>query len=348
MLLSQMRRLFIYKEPMKSTFSTSEVFQPQTLDYWRNLLTLWLLPVEIEAPEHKAVNLNANLQLHATGVFTLVQIEATPHWVLRTESCLAMDTQKDSWIVLFQKKGTAQVEQGKNRSTLKPGELAILDAQQTFSIHYTESFSQVVLLLPRVASVKATKFSNRVVALAKASEIKFAKLFTNLVMSITQCQVKTYLNRETMAIKEALFNLFDGLVGDFLDETTTAATNSKAYLMDRLLKFIVEHLTDEELSVAMVASHMGFSARHVQTLFKETQAEQITLMAWVWEQRLKMAYRLLSQKECVHRSLVDLAVSLGFKKQSHFSRVFKERYGLTPSTFIKQQYLNHSVLKGNG
>ncbi|MEC9428764.1 MAG: AraC family transcriptional regulator, partial [Pseudomonadota bacterium] len=35
-------------------------------------------------------------------------------------------------------------------------------------------------------------------------------------------------------------------------------------------------------------------------------------------------------------SMSDIALLLGFNDQSHFSRVFKNHEGITPSQFIKQ------------
>jgi len=51
---------------------------------------------------------------------------------------------------------------------------------------------------------------------------------------------------------------------------------------------------------------------------------------WLDEQRLKVAANLLKEQRCVK----TVALDLGFKQASHFSRRFKLYYGLSPSKFM--------------
>jgi len=49
---------------------------------------------------------------------------------------------------------------------------------------------------------------------------------------------------------------------------------------------------------------------------------------WLKEERLKHARLLLSQP---HRSISEIAFDCGFENLSHFSRVFRQRFGHSPS-----------------
>ena len=51
---------------------------------------------------------------------------------------------------------------------------------------------------------------------------------------------------------------------------------------------------------------------------------------WLDEQRMIAAGYLLKQLRCVK----TVAIELGFKQRTHFSRQFKQHYGLPPSEFI--------------
>lgn len=58
---------------------------------------------------------------------------------------------------------------------------------------------------------------------------------------------------------------------------------------------------------------------------------------WLLEQRLNHALRLLRD---YHKTISEAAFESGFENISHFSRSFKKRFGLNPSSFKQERALN--------
>lgn len=67
--------------------------------------------------------------------------------------------------------------------------------------------------------------------------------------------------------------------------------------------------------------------RDFQKIFKMAPGK------WLLEQRLNHAWRLLSD---YHKTISEASFESGFESVSHFSRCFKQRFGITPSA-IKQE-----------
>ncbi|MEK6797112.1 MAG: AraC family transcriptional regulator [Spirochaetota bacterium] len=85
------------------------------------------------------------------------------------------------------------------------------------------------------------------------------------------------------------------------------------------------------IEVKDIAGSAGLSPSHLHTLFRETVG--VPPMEYVKELRLtETRYRVAT----TDTTLAEIARSAGFADQFHFSRSFKERFGVTPSAYRKQ------------
>jgi AraC family transcriptional regulator, positive regulator of tynA and feaB len=97
-----------------------------------------------------------------------------------------------------------------------------------------------------------------------------------------------------------------------------------------VLRYIELHLSDPKLCIATVAKGCGISPRYVSILLKLHGSPFSTI---VWEQRLKIASRLLSSSQSNDLSISKVAYGMGFKSLAHFSRKFKAAFNMSPSEY---------------
>lgn len=93
------------------------------------------------------------------------------------------------------------------------------------------------------------------------------------------------------------------------------------------IDFIEDHLS-EEISIDSLAKMAALSPFYYQRLFsrlvKKPVAEYIKL------RRMAMATEALLQKE---QRILDVALDLGFSSHEHFTRTFKDTFGMTPEEY---------------
>ena len=101
--------------------------------------------------------------------------------------------------------------------------------------------------------------------------------------------------------------------------------------LEEVRAVIVAHLSDEGFGVQELAAALGHSRaslyRRFDTLLDQSPTDLI------WQMRLvEASHRLAARAGTVS----EVAYSVGFKSVSHFSKRFKEEFGISPSAYIAQ------------
>ena len=109
----------------------------------------------------------------------------------------------------------------------------------------------------------------------------------------------------------------------------TAVTQREA-LRDRIRAYVQQHLRDPALSVDAVARALNCSRRHLYNAFA---GEGESIAAYIQRLRLQACIRDLQQAGPHGRPITEIAVSWGFGNLSHFSRVFRDHTGKSPTEF---------------
>jgi AraC family transcriptional regulator len=98
--------------------------------------------------------------------------------------------------------------------------------------------------------------------------------------------------------------------------------------MKSLLAWLQEHIEDP-LTVGTMANQVGLSAAHFAREFKRSTG--MTPWDYVVRLRLDRARESLLSGDCS----ATVASRFGFADQSHMARLFKVRFGATPSAYVK-------------
>jgi AraC-like DNA-binding protein len=110
-------------------------------------------------------------------------------------------------------------------------------------------------------------------------------------------------------------------LGESSGSAVVAARHSAA------LDHITKHFQDPELSLELVARCQGISPRYLQHLMTSSGT---SFTERVNELRLQRAFALLIESHGRARRISDIALEVGFSDISHFNRLFRTRFGVSP------------------
>jgi AraC-like DNA-binding protein len=102
---------------------------------------------------------------------------------------------------------------------------------------------------------------------------------------------------------------------------------SKNFRLQSVKSYIDSRLDDPDLTPANIAKANGISLRYLHYLFKSSGT---SVSEWVREQRLNKCHQKLISDKYENDSITNIAFSMGFNSSSHFSRLFKEKFGMAP------------------
>ena len=111
------------------------------------------------------------------------------------------------------------------------------------------------------------------------------------------------------------------------------APSAKSPFAVRMLGYIYSNFS-EDIGVADAAAFAGYTPNHFNTLFKTTFGTPF--FEYLRSLRLEYAKNLILAGEL---SMTEVALESGFFSLSHFSRRFKERYGISPVQLRKGDVL---------
>lgn len=99
------------------------------------------------------------------------------------------------------------------------------------------------------------------------------------------------------------------------------------YKLNQALEYIQSYL-DQDIKLVDLAECVGMSQYHFGRLFK--QSTGVPPHQFVLQQRIERAKQLLQQRNL---AIADIALSCGFKSQSHLTTLFRKFTGSTPKAF---------------
>jgi len=151
------------------------------------------------------------------------------------------------------------------------------------------------------------------------------------------------LGSEVNAIDKSIGNSAIDLTLELITTCLQAGRNTKPIskarqdLFDTVMDFIQNNLDHPELGPGFLANTYHISTRYLHLLFAE---KGLSVSHCILDKRLEQCRRQLVHMNPYKDSITRIAFQWGFNDSSHFSRVFKKKYGVSPSEYQSRYFTN--------
>lgn len=210
---------------------------------------------------------------------------------------------------------------------LGPGDICFYDAHGPATLDFPERFRMKVFLVPYESLGLDAADVARLAGMPVPRVSRLGSLLSPFLSELADTASSSLPPVGELLAWNAV-NVLATLATERLGRDATATPDARTPLRTRILEFIDLHLTDEDLSPETIAGAHHISARYLHRLFQD---EGTTVGRWIQRRRLEECRRDLMIRARGGRTIAAVANRWGFMSATHFSRVFRAAYGMSPS-----------------
>jgi len=292
------------------------------LDHWDAALKSVCGPFQTRPGDHRSFS--GRIGLSRIGELDVAEIHAPGCRIVKPKA--ALERSPDYYLFLIlQTRGEAMLAQDGNEAMLRAGDFTFIDSRASSDFTLGQGDAQISCHLPwplvkdrlgERAMTRARRFDGGRDTGALVSA--YIRHIHSLRASLDDAGGE--------AAVDALFAMLHRLLHPGAQEDRPALRADLA----RVQRFIDAHLANPELDVDMLAEAHNMSRRSLYRLFSQIGTSPA---GWIWERRLTRARALLSDPGAAGMHITAVAYDCGFNDSAHFTRRFKARFGVSPSSY---------------
>ena len=313
--------------PKGHTTSTEDVAEKERLEYWIDMICDEF--VQLDCSSDEKTDFKGELRGCELDNIRVSEVGASRQHVTRSKKQIAKSTESE-FLLSLQLEDVGIVNQDGRIAELHPGDFALYDSTRPYTLHFDRPFRQIVLQIPydslaeqflRPENITAHRVSAHTAVGALASQFIQSAAGRLDVLSAQERGVINHHIIELIALAMGSMSSLRKLDGQSIARTA---------MLERIKQYVEINIRHPQLTPAQVARHHHISERYQRMLFASTGT---TLSRYIMNKRLELCREALENSTLSDYSITQIAFSYGFNDAAHFSRKFKERYGVSPKEY---------------
>lgn len=220
------------------------------------------------------------------------------------------------------------VHYGKSQR-LERGDVFIMDSRAPLEIAIPDQTRSVCISMERADMLALPKRPEDLFGSKISGGQGLPNLLAHMLRALMN-DVHVYESPERSIVTNSVLSIIDQHISPIQGDRIAAA--SECDLVSRIKDWITENLDEPELDVEYVARHFNMSRSSLYRLFG-MRGE--TPKNWIMRQRLMRAYEELRDPRRKHLSISTICYKAGFNDAAHFSRLFRQSFGESPTQYRK-------------
>ncbi|MEV6782364.1 helix-turn-helix domain-containing protein [Streptomyces sp. NPDC051098] len=287
---------------------------------------VWESMVAVDIDHRPAAgNISARMGLGTVGPIRICSARSTAVTIRRTER-LSREDEEPAVTLGVQMTGSSVVVQNGRECLLRRGDCAVYESIAPYTLLFDEGVDHRFIRFPRAALALPDRLLRDITAVPLGSDNAVARLaFTYFSQLAVSDELHQGVHAD--AVVAPSVELLRAALTSQHGNSSLARSPLEATLSLRITQYLRQRLADPDLSAARIAAAHDISVRH---LYDVLSRSGISLGDWIRTRRLAECRRELAGPNGRLRTIAAIGRRWGFVDATHFSKVFKQAYGLSP------------------
>ncbi|WP_321816587.1 helix-turn-helix domain-containing protein [Paraburkholderia sp. J69-2] len=306
-----------------------ETPRSQKIDSWLHLLREMFVKLEyVSSDEATDQSLTAKLEHRTLSNLDVRSVASTKQTLQRVPQ-RAADYEGEYFLVVLQISGTGGVTQDGRKAVLRPGDFAMYDTTRAYALEFDTSFEQLVVSIPRDQLRTQVPSAEILTACQIPGEKALGRLLRDMVCGLP-CTIDETTDDTHPFVAHAVVDLIAANLRALQPAPGSSPSKLQRYQEERIKDFIQKNATDSELTVTKLAQALDMS---VSAVYRAFESQDVSVAEMIWLERLRVAREVFRNSAFASKSIKEIAFESGFSDAAHFSRAFRQRYGISPREF---------------
>jgi AraC-like DNA-binding protein len=228
--------------------------------------------------------------------------------------------------------GVNGVFQDGREAIVSAGQFVIYDTTRPYELRFDDNFSQTIFQMPRKLLQRRVGAFESLTATTFTGDRPLERLTYDFARNVSRT-IELIDPAAAARLLDQALDLLAMTLAERLHARSPDQSVHRSALLYRLKNHVLTHLADPELSLPRAAAAVGISPRYASDLMA---SEGNSFRGYVQMQRLERCKRDLADPASQARHIGEIAFAWGFNDLAHFSRIFKQRFGVSPREWREQ------------
>jgi AraC-like DNA-binding protein len=311
------------------SFSTAGLDPRRKLAHWNDRACESFSPLVSDPVDIRTFD--GSIARTTIGDLTLAEVYSEAQIVRHSRAHVAR-TRDSLFFLHLQMEGESISRQDGREAYLKAGDFTLCDSTRHYDIVFPGANRMLVLGIPAAQLCRQIACPECLVAIPMQASSGVRGLFSRFLRNYwVECRQEldeTAAGRVTVAI----LDLLGAAYADLPRSQTGRSSLATAHRI-RIINYIEAHLHDPDLTPTRIAAACKMTPRYLHHLSSD---QDETVARYILRRRLEACSRALVSDAQRGRTVTAIAFDYGFNSPTHFGRVFRAKYGLTPREFRRE------------
>jgi AraC-like DNA-binding protein len=313
----------------RETLSTDTVSPGRRVEFWNDAASNSLTQQACEPLNPRTFF--GRMTRADIGDLRFVEFNSDAAVVRRSRAHIARSGEAN-YLIRFQLEAESVCSQGGEEVRLRPGDFSLCDTTRPYQLAFDQPVSILTVrvtrkVLQRYLGSPESLLNIRVCGTSGSGSLA-SRLIREIWHSADEALFPAVAPRVANVVLELIASAFVGIGRDKVNRSSLSA----GWRL-RILDCIERWLCDPDLSPVKVAQALKISSRHVHRVFAQ---DGDTVGHYILRRRLEKCHAALADPLLAGLSLTHICSEYGFRSLPHFSRLFRDEYGMAPRDYRRE------------